>query len=293
MRALASLFPVLAITVACSPTADESILFPCTGRATDVEAMFFASSDIVSRSIHVTDPARPVRIVFLAPGDDCFELKLTARENGLFLTEMTRTLCPDGQHSYIVDLQLEKACVCPEGRIVCSDRCVNIAFDPDDCGSCGRRCLNTEVCSGGSCVFPCPSGEIRCSGTCVDPTTDRNHCGACGMYCSGGQICVNGSCKPLCPSGRLECAGTCIDPLTDSDHCGSCSIKCSTSSSFTYAFSCSGGVCAKSDCSSGRANCDLKNNNGCEVDLMTDPNSCGACGFVCPTGKSCVAGLCK
>jgi hypothetical protein len=45
-------------------------------------------------------------------------------------------------------------------------------------------------------------------------------------------------------------------------------------------------------CSPNRANCDGNSDNGCEINLLTDNNNCGACGIVCGGGMSCVSGSC-
>ena len=45
-------------------------------------------------------------------------------------------------------------------------------------------------------------------------------------------------------------------------------------------------------CPSGYGDCDLNTANGCEVNLATSASSCGACGNVCPAGRSCAAGAC-
>lgn len=49
-------------------------------------------------------------------------------------------------------------------------------------------------------------------------------------------------------------------------------------------------------CTVGRADCDGKTSNGCEVDTLTDPTSCGACGQNCASAPnaepSCAGGQC-
>lgn len=58
---------------------------------------------------------------------------------------------------------------------------------------------------------------------------------------------------------------------------------------------CSEGVCGYA-CKDGFLDCDTKPENGCEVDLNTDPSHCGDCTTVCTAGANasaeCTAGVC-
>jgi hypothetical protein len=46
-------------------------------------------------------------------------------------------------------------------------------------------------------------------------------------------------------------------------------------------------------CNPNYGNCDGNAANGCETNLMTDNNSCGACGVACTGGLKCVSGSCQ
>ena len=89
----------------------------------------------------------------------------------------------------------------------CGSRCV-LNTDPDNCGACGKRCANDEVCTtnmGGSVESPicyqCTKGafgsaRILCGPhVCVAPNTDPRNCGGCNKKCAAGQSCEGGVCK--------------------------------------------------------------------------------------------------
>src|SRR5581483_10588607 len=49
----------------------------------------------------------------------------------------------------------------------CAGMCVNIEFDENNCGTCGKVCLPNTLTS--KC----------CDGKCTDTTTDEKNCGGC------------------------------------------------------------------------------------------------------------------
>ncbi len=56
---------------------------------------------------------------------------------------------------------------------------------------------------------------------------------------------------------------------------------------------CKAGVCALVACNASYADCNAALKDGCEIDLSTDGNNCGACGKVCGQKTACKAGSCE
>ncbi len=117
---------------------------------------------------------------------------------------------------------------CPPGQSLCGGACVVTAYDPANCGACGKTCGAGEICSQGACTIACQAGFINCGGRCVDPMVDAEYCGASadctgahvGTACVGNQVCRQGACTVSCPAGFVDCGGSCIDPMTTAAYCG-------------------------------------------------------------------------
>ncbi|RCV64573.1 hypothetical protein C5S53_08245 [Methanophagales archaeon] len=205
---------------------------------------------------------------------------------------------------------------CPnEKPYVCSAKCVDLATDPNNCGSCGNACGANAYCSSGTCQ--CNSGYGNCDGDwsngCeANLNTDPNNCGSCGNACDPGVTCKDGECEewaegcckipsgciggylyvPGCKEiggsfymGQVCCPdGDCHDLNTDPNNCGSCGNACGANAH------CSGGAC---QCDEGYGNCDGDWSNGCEVNLNTDPNNCGSCDNACGANAYCSSGTCQ
>lgn len=62
----------------------------------------------------------------------------------------------------------------------CSNNCIDVAYDNDNCGACKNQCMFTQTCCGGECVY-------------LD--YDKRHCGECNHKCLGGEFCVYGLCN--------------------------------------------------------------------------------------------------
>jgi hypothetical protein len=88
--------------------------------------------------------------------------------------------------------------------------------DPLNCGTCGHKCSQDQVCGAGHC---CPLGSAWCltgdGAACIDVTYDSNNCGGCGISCS--------------VSGKECCGGVCVYSITyqyDPKNCGVCGNIC-------------------------------------------------------------------
>jgi len=207
---------------------------------------------------------------------------------------------------------------CGAGEGCCSSACIDVQSDTSNCGDCGVTCNAGENCCSGSCSDPlsdglncggcgtacntgeecvegicCLAGQANCGGACADLQTDPDHCGACDNACSTGEVCSAGVCGPDCGAGETNCGGSCVDLQTNPDHCGACDNACTYDNAQGV---CTGGVCGLGACDNLWGNCDGDDQNGCEHDLSTDLQNCGACDAVCSfenASASCVAGVCS
>lgn len=164
----------------------------------------------------------------------------------------------------------------------------------------------------------CASGATDCA-VCVAPLADCNrdakdgcevstensplHCGECGRQCPGATqktaLCRKGNCE-TCPGGFLDCDskgenGCEQDINFDPNHCGGCNKKCSDPAHGIAV--CFRGVCGLRTCVDGFDDCDGSLANGCELNVLTDLNNCGACGRKCPAVSNamvtCQMGACN
>ena len=149
-------------------------------------------------------------------------------------------------------------------------------------------------------IPPCPTGQTRCGVSCVDLRIDPHNCGACGNWCPTGYTCSGGVCQQQCPAFQTRCGNVCANLLTDPQNCGRCGNVCPPVAngvpgcgphvSFTGP---PGVACGIKTCLTGWADCDRNSANGCETNINTDSNNCGACGIRCPAATICRDGRCQ
>jgi len=171
---------------------------------------------------------------------------------------------------------------------------------------------STLVCqqaSGTTCLV----GLLACqpNGTWSDcdagtPSASASGCGAACAACGpdadrclpGGAECACGPSSGPCAPGRSCCADSaggarCVDLAGDPLACGACGTRCAAPPNADP--TCDTGVCGAT-CKGGYAACDGRTLDGCEVDLRSDVNHCGACPVSCsgsPRGAAtCDGGTC-
>lgn len=194
---------------------------------------------------------------------------------------------------------------CRKSLTNCSNRCVNLQTDPDNCGTCGKHCAEGVECVKGLCGGSgeggwggedgyAGSGNHRrdggVSGSALDGGTetdgfvefdvnypDSNAGGTTGTSSgsSGSGNAGNTSSNPV---------EICTPPYDTAQHCGECRHVCSFPNR----------VCAPVE---GAYSCvplceaPLVECNATCVDLNSDSDNCGECGRACPSAI-CQGGQC-
>ncbi len=142
----------------------------------------------------------------------------------------------------------------------------------------------TGGAAGGSA---CGAGLLQCGAECVDVAIDAAHCGGCSQACAPSQVCVGGGCTAppdVCPPGGCP-AGSYCDLAQNK-----CLAGCLNDEGCKESQRCESNSCV--GCPTGLGNCDRIAADGCETPIATDTQNCGACGKVCPSGRSCSGGAC-
>ena len=172
-----------------------------------------------------------------------------------------------------------------------------VTSDIFNCGACGRVCGAGHAapsCAKGMCQLTCDPGWADCDGSPANGceanlAVDLKNCGACGNACAGPhavETCAVGACKVIsCDFGFADCNGDPRDGcevslLNDAANCGVCRAQCSGNN--IPAPSCGVGLC-NGACAQGFADCNNdKKTDGCEQNIDSNVNNCGACNMVCP-----------
>lgn len=210
----------------------------------------------------------------------------------------------------------QEAADCPAGFGDCdgdpNNGCeADLATSLDHCGGCDSPCAitnGTGICTGGSClVESCFVGFGDCdddpdTGCETDTTSSSAHCGSCQSPCEFTNAignCSQSECSMgACSNGYADCdddESTGCEIHTDSSlfNCGTCGNACEARPNSTPL--CSDGQCVL-QCEATYDDCDGDYSNGCEADLQTDVEHCGACSVACSdvnATPACVAATCE
>jgi hypothetical protein len=120
--------------------------------------------------------------------------------------------------------------------------------------------------------------------------------GLCNLNCGKNMHCEDEKC--VCDKGFEDCNGDLSDGceadlMNETKNCGSCTMDCSHPMLGVEEFECIKGWCEIKRCEVNRADCNGKENDGCEVDLRIDVKNCGVCGLNCGDNSYCENKECK
>lgn len=187
-----------------------------------------------------------------------------------------------------------KACDPPRACRVDSDctseRCIGDICQEATCSDDVRNGDETDVDCGGP---DCPGCEI---GLGCD---DRTDCAAPERAVSESITCSDEhTCQLVCGAGTEDCNKRASDGCevvlaTDLDHCGACDTPCDLDHADAQ---CLGGRCQISECADGFENCNTEVEDGCEIDVSSNTDHCGACNATCSShhgASSCEDGVCQ
>lgn len=167
-----------------------------------------------------------------------------------------------------------------DALICASDEiCLVVASDQ---ATCSPRDSAVPTCNG-----------IVCGGVCV-PNDDKN-CGSCGHDCtrlanlSGPASCDDGVCnypESSCEPGFAHCSNNpddgCETKLSDEKNCGACGVACPETEPVCAMSAAANGSSRSYACSTGcSAEAPVLCGMSC-IDIMSDPQHCGACDTPCP-----------
>ena len=147
---------------------------------------------------------------------------------------------------------------------------------------------NQDPCQGATVTIDWSTGAGGGSGGGIDLMTDPKNCGQVGNDVSqvpnGTGGCANGFATiASCNAGFADADGIVSDGcevnlMTDPQNCGQVGTAVPPNGSLNANWGCSNGAIVLASCVAGFADANGIVSDGCEVNLMTDPQNCGQVG---------------
>ncbi len=144
------------------------------------------------------------------------------------------------------------------------------------------------------------SSSLSSTGSSVS-SSSSSVCGPCTLpnavsACTAGACAVQGCVAGWADVNTTAADGCEVSLLTSLQHCGAVTHACSFPHTGTVA--CVGGLCTLVSCESGWVDRNGLKDDGCELDVWTDPLNCGVAGRHCPlpphaTVATCTNGACS
>jgi hypothetical protein len=182
---------------------------------------------------------------------------------------------------------------CAASHVACNGACVDAQNDPNNCGGCAHACDPGVACHNAICKGPLLDGSAGNSNTAGE--SGASEAGASGDTSSSGNGGSSGNgmlgqAGDNLDAGELSDAKhdgdtACLPPYKRPEACGNCATKCTMAAPTCSPDGMGSYVCV--------LKCDdpLKQCNGQCVDFNIDPENCGSCGNLCPSGI-CQSGKC-
>ncbi len=197
-------------------------------------------------------------------------------------TRSAQGYCPIGYTNVATDCNDANPGVRPGGTESCN------GIDDDCDGTVDEGALLTcyadadddgYAAAGATAELLCPTPGRADVGGCAIAYTNRAPTSG-NIDCRDGRPNINPGEPETCDAVDNDCSGT----VDDAEALTECTAAFGSAG-------CRAGECRLLACVPTRGSCDGDPENGCETDLLTSDEHCGACGDRCPGG--CVNGLCR
>ena len=174
----------------------------------------------------------------------------------------------------------------------------NVVPYRDDLGeNDATSCPPSMYCTGESGLYrcDCKPGTTLCK-IPVEGSSDLQSACILSDHLKECSVDDNGNMELTCEDGWKDCNGDPTDGCetnlnTSVEHCGDCKNNCFETTKGAFGQTCNEGKCDYALCLSGYGDCNDDRTDGCEVDVLSNKEHCGACSKKCE-GEYCNNSIC-